>query len=220
MGYKIIVNGASGMVGEGVVLRCIASSVVDQVLILGRRPSGIVHPKVRELLIPDFRQAESFSTELGGYDAMLYCAGVSSVGMAEDRYREITYDTTLAFAKVLVEQNPDISFQYISGAHTDSTEQGKSMWARVKGKTENDLMKLPFRQVLGVRPGYLHPVPGSQHAYKIYRYLGWLYPILKALIPSQVSTLAELGDAMIAAIAHAPQRAVLEVVDIKRLAKM
>lgn len=219
MGMNVIITGASGMVGEGVALRCIASAQVEKILILGRRPSGITHPKVSELIVSDFLRIADHSEHLQGYDAMFFCAGVSSIGKNEEQYRAITYDVAMAVATLMVQLHPNMSFSYISGAGTDSTEQGKSMWARVKGKTENDIMALPFRQALAVRPGLLHPIPGSMHVNPYYKYIGWLYPLLRVIIRNHVSTLAELGDAMINAVHKAPARAVLEVPDIQRLAK-
>ncbi len=218
MGLRVIVSGASGMVGEGVVLRCIASSDIDAILILGRRSSNIRHPKVQELLVSDFMHIDQHQEQLRNYDAMYFCAGVSSVGMDEQQYTAITYTTTLHLARVLVELNPAMSFSYVSGAGTDSTGKGRSMWARVKGKTENDLMALPFRQVLAIRPGYIHPIPGAQHVLKYYKYISWLYPAFRAVFPKHACSMQEVGDAMINASMRAPARAVLEVPDLVRYA--
>ncbi|WP_312482215.1 NAD-dependent epimerase/dehydratase family protein [Sphingobacterium multivorum] len=143
---KVIITGATGMVGEGVLLECLQNEKVTAVLSISRRTAAIQHPKLKELLVEDFTKLSLFRDAIAGYDACFYCAGVSSVGMKEDKYRYITYDTTLAFAKSLLEINSEISFIYVSGGSTDSTEQGKVMWARVKGKTENDLAKLPVQK--------------------------------------------------------------------------
>ncbi len=218
MSYKVIISGASGMVGEGVARRCIDSEQVTRILLIGRRPSGIQHSKISELLVSDFSVLHEHLDELRGYDAMFFCAGVSSIGKSEAEYTAITYDTTLTVARLLAEIHPDMSFSYISGAGTDSTENGRSMWARVKGKTENDLMALPFRQVLAIRPGYIHPLPGSIHVLKYYFLVSWMYPIVRRIAPSLGCSMQELGDAMIHALSRAPERAVLEVKDLVRLA--
>jgi len=144
---------------------------------------------------------------------------VSSVGMKEEKYTELTYDLTLGIARILAEENPDMVFLYISGSGTDSTEKGRSMWARVKGKTENDLMKLPFKKVYAVRPGYLHPTPGLKNVNKWYFLVTWLYPVWRTLFPNFVTTLKQLGLAMINATLKNYPKSVIEVPDIKKLAE-
>lgn len=194
---KIILTGSTGMVGEGVLHECLHSDLVSEVLVVNRKPCGYTHNKLRELILPDFFNIESIKAELSAYNCCLFCLGVSSVGMNEADYTKMTYDLTLNFAKVLAEVNKDMTFSYISGAGTDSTEKGRMMWARVKGKTENDLKKLGFRKVYNFRPGMLKPTPGLKNTLKYYKYVGWLYPVLKLIAPGTASTLAELGQSMI-----------------------
>ena len=159
---KVIITGATGMVGEGVLFECLQNPKVSEVLIINRRHYEMEHPKLKELIVPDFFQIDRVAYNLVRYDACFFCAGISSVGMKEDKYTRITYDTTMAFAKTLLAVNSNIVFTYISGAHTDSSEKGRMMWARVKGRTENDLAKLGFRGEYNFRPGVMQPFPGSK----------------------------------------------------------
>lgn len=216
---KAIVTGATGMVGEGVLHECLQSPEVEAVLIINRKPSGITHPKLKEIIHQDFFDISPIQTQLKGYNACFFCLGVSSVGMKEPEYTKMTYTLTMHVAETLSKLNPDMTFCYVSGASTDSTEKGRSMWARVKGKTENDLMKLPFKAVYNFRPGYMHPTPGLKNTLVYYKYLGWLYPIVRTLFPSTASTLAELGLAMINVTAQGTEKQILEVKDIVDLAK-
>ena len=163
---KIILTGATGMVGEGVLLECLATDDVEKVLVLGRKPSGHHHPKLEEMLVADFLQLEP-SDRLRGYDACFYCAGVSSVGMSEADYTRVTVDTPVHVAKTLADER--MVLVHVSGASTDGTEQGKVMWARVKGRAENALMKLPFRAVYNFRPGLMKPVKGQRNIKTSYR---------------------------------------------------
>ncbi len=219
MKLKVIVTGATGMAGEGVLNECLNSSEVEQVLVVGRRPCGVTHPKLKEIVHSNFMDLSAIAAQLQGYNACFFCLGVSSVGMKELEYTKLTYDLTMHFATTLVAQNRDLTFCYISGASTDSTEQGKSMWARVKGRTENDLLKLPFKAAYMFRPGYMHPTPGAKNTLKYYKWLSWLYPVFRILTPKFVSTLAELGQAMIHAATKGYNKKVLEVPDIISLAK-
>jgi hypothetical protein len=157
--------------------------------------------------------------QLSNYDACFFCLGVSSIGMKEPQYHELTYTLTTNFAGTLVSESPQATFCYISGAHTDSSEKGKSMWARVKGKTENDLMKLPFKKVYAVRPGYMQPTPGLKNANKWYKLVTWLYPVWRTLFPNFVTTLKELGLAMINLAIKGYDKNIIEVPDIKILAR-
>src|SRR5215217_5837561 len=157
---KAIITGATGMVGEGVLHHCLQSLDVEAVLIINRKPAGITHPKLTEIIHKDFQNLSPIADQLKGYNACYFCLGVSSVGMKEPEYTKMTYTLTMHVAEVLSSQNPDMTFCYVSGAGTDSSENGRSMWARVKGKTENDLMKLPFRQVFAFRPGIMSSSPG------------------------------------------------------------
>lgn len=202
------------MVGEGVLIEALAHPEVERVLILTRRPSGMSHPKMKEIIADNFYDLSSIESQLAGYNVCLFCLGVSSIGMKEDAYRHVTYDLTMSVARTLSRLNPDMTFCYISGKATDSSEQGRMMWARVKGKTENDLRKLPFKRVFAFRPGMLRATKGMKNTLKYYKYIGWLYPILRLLYPSGVSTLKELGLAMIHVSARGYDKPVLEVNDI------
>jgi len=216
---KVIITGATGMVGEGVVHECLQHPAIGEVLIVNRKPFGATHPKLKEIIHADFFDITAIEDQVKGYDACYFCLGVSSVGMKEPEYYKLTYTLTLNFAQTLARLNPDMIFEYISGASTDSTEKGSSMWARVKGKTENDLAKLPSKQVYNFRPGYMHPTPGLRNTNKLYKYITWMYPLLKLVFPNRVSTLAELGLAMINASIYGYEKQILEVPDIKALAK-
>ena len=152
---KVILTGATGMVGEGVLLECLEDPRVERVQSVSRRACGRSHPKLRELLVPDFRQLEAFESQLSSYDACFYCAGISSVGLKEPEYTVITLDTPLSFARTLLRLNPGMTLVHVSGSHTDSSERGKVMWARVKGKAENELLRLPFKGVYNVRPSLM-----------------------------------------------------------------
>lgn len=215
---KVIVTGATGMVGEGVMHECLLNPQVEQVLIVNRKPSGFTHPKLKEFIHADFFDISPIANQLVGYDACYFCLGVSSVGMKEPEYYKLTYTLTMHFAETLVKQNASMEFCYISGAGTDSTEKGKSMWARVKGKTENDLMKLPFKAVYNFRPGGMKPTKGLKNTLPYYKYFIWLYPFLRKFFPKTVSTLAELGQAMINSTLIGYDKHVLEVLDIVKLA--
>jgi len=216
---KIIITGATGMVGEGVLFECLEHPAIEQVLIVNRKPYGAKHPKLKECIIPDFLDLDEFTSELTGYDACFYCAGVSSSGMSEADYTHITYDVTIHFAHKLASLNPQIVFVYVSGVLTDSSEQGRIMWARVKGKTENALMRLGFRQVYNFRPGFMKATPGQKNIKWYYKAIGWLYPLLRVLLPNQVSTLRDVGLAMINSVLKGYPKQVLEIKDINSLAK-
>jgi nucleoside-diphosphate-sugar epimerase len=185
---KIIITGTTGMVGEGVLLECLKHPQVTEVLSVSRRPAGISHTKMKEYIIADFLSLQENDERLKGYDACFFCAGVSSVGMNAAEYIRITYDTTLNFAKA-TGPNPQMSFVYVSGGGTDSTEKARMMWARVKGKTENDLMKLPFKQAFGFRIGFLIPTSGQKRVLKSYKYLSWLIPLIKLVSPNIITTM-------------------------------
>lgn len=214
---KVIITGSTGMVGEGVMLACLADPTVEKVLSVSRRPSGHTHPKLEECQVADFRDLGAIESRLSGYDACFYGAGISSVGLTEEEYTRITYETPLVFATTLARLNPNMVFVHVSGAHTDGTEQGKVMWARVKGKAENALARLPFRAVYNFRPGLMKPVPGQKNIKTSYRFLLVLYPLMKLVFPAL--TLDEVARAfLIAARTGAPQ-SVLEVPDIARLVR-
>ena len=218
MGIRAIVTGASGMVGEGVLHECLRDPGVEAVLVLGRKSCGWTDAKLTELLVPDFFDLAAVADRLKGWNACFFCLGVSSVGMDEGKYSRLTHDLTLNFARTAARLNSDMTFCYVTGEGTDSTEKGRSMWARVKGRTENDLRKLPFKAAYAFRPGYMQPTPGLKHTQKYYAYIGWAYPALRALFPKHVSTLRELALAMLAAAKGRLDKPVAEVSDIVRLA--
>ena len=208
------------MVGEGVLLECLEHPDVEKVLILSRRANGYSHPKLREIIIPDFFDLSGITTELAGYNACFFCLGVSSVGMKEADYRRTTYDLTLNFANTLLTVNSAMTFCYVSGKSTDSAEKGRLMWARVKGKTENDLMKLPFTQVFAFRPGFMKATKGQRNTLKYYKYFAWLYPVMKIIYPSGACTLKEVGLAMINVSEKGFPKKILEVNDIIKATKV
>ena len=208
------------MVGEGVLHECLQHNDVASVLSISRKPCGIVHAKLKEIIRENFFDLSPVKDQLTGYNACFFCLGVSSVGMKEPEFYRLTYTLTMQVAETLARQNDDMTFCYISGAGTDSTENGRAMWARVKGKTENDLVKLPFKQVYNFRPGILQPTKGLQRTLSYYKYLGWLIPVVKAVAPKYISSLKELGLAMINAAAKGYTKQVLEVPDIKALARV
>ena len=169
MKIKAIITGATGMVGEGVLYECLNHPDVESVLVINRRSCHTIHPKLKEIIHENFFNFSSIEEQLSGYNACFFCLGVSSVGMNEEKYTKVTYDLTLGFAGTLARLNPEMTFCYVSGAATDSSEKGKMMWARVKGKTENDLMKLPFKRAYMFRPGFMQPTKGLKNANKMYK---------------------------------------------------
>ena len=213
---KVIITGATGMVGEGVLFECLQNEKVAEVLIISRRHYDMQHPKLKELLVPDFFKLDSFAESLTGYDACFFCAGVTSVGKNEEQFTHLTYDTTLAFAKSLLKVNPAMVFTYVSGAKTDTSETSRMMWARVKGKTENDLAKLGFKAEYNFRPGIMQPFPQQKNWKAAVKFL---VRIVKFLAPKSVLTLREVGRAMINAVIIGYPKNVLEVSDIQILAK-
>lgn len=213
-----IITGATGMVGEGVLHECLNHPDVESVLVINRKPCGVVHSKLREIIHAGFSDLSPIADQLSGYNACFFCAGVSSVGVKEPEYTRITYTLTLNFAQTLSMMNPDMVFCYVSGAGTDSSEKGRMMWARVKGKTENDLMKLPFKRVYAFRPAFMLPTKGLKNVLPSYKYLIWLYPVLRQLFPGYFGTLRELGLAMIHVVKSGYNRQVLELKDIRILA--
>jgi len=214
---KIILTGVTGMVGEGVLFECLANPAVEQVLMVNRRPYPMQHARLKELIVPDFLKIETVADQLAGYDACFYCAGISSVGKSEAEYTRITYDTTLHFAQVLTGVQPNMVFIYVSGAGTDSTEQGKTMWARVKGRTENALGRCGFRAEYNFRPGFMKAYPGQRNLLRGYYAIAWLYPLARLVAPNWVSTLQQVGRAMIRAAIDGAPKSVLEVRDINAL---
>ena len=219
MKIRAIVTGATGMVGEGVLHECLLHDDVETVLVIGRRPCGVAHPRLKEIIHKDFLDITPIEKELKGFNACFFCLGRSSVGMSAEEYYRVTYDLTLHVAGVLARNNPDMVFCYVSGLGTDSTEKGRVRWARVKGKVENDLMKLPFKKAYGIRPGFMKPTPGLKNAPSYYRALGALYRPLRALFPKYITTLGEVGNAMINVALRGYDRQVLEVEDLLAMVK-
>jgi uncharacterized protein YbjT (DUF2867 family) len=214
---KVIITGTTGMAGEGVMLECLAHPAVTELQSVSRKPTGVTHPKLKEYIVSDFLSLKEGDEKLSGYDACFFCAGVSSVGMKEAEYTRVSYDTTLTFAKA-VNPNPQMSFVYVSGGGTDSSEKGRMMWARVKGKTENDLMKLPFKQAFGFRPGFIIATESQKRVLKYYKYVSWLFPVIKVILPNMISTMSQLARAMIYAAQYGYEKNVVEVKDIIILA--
>lgn len=216
---KVIITGVTGMVGEGALHECIRSSLVDKITVVGRKPCGVEHAKVDEVILPDFLNPGNILAGLSGYDACLFCLGVSSVGMKKEDYERYTYDLTMTFARTILPNNPGMTFLYVSGAGTDSSEKGRIHWARVKGKTENDLRKLGFKASYAMRPGYMHPTPGLKNVPSWAKYLTWMYPFFRALFPKRFMTLGEMGRGMIMTAKNGFAKPVLEAPDIIAIAR-
>jgi uncharacterized protein YbjT (DUF2867 family) len=219
MRIRAVVTGATGMVGEGVLHECLQHPDVESVLSISRRSCGVRHEKLKEILHEDFSDSSTLEGALTGYNAGFLCMGVSSVGMAEERYRHLTYDLTMALARTMAKLNPDMTICYVSGMGTDSCEKGRVMWARVKGKTENDLLRLPVRGAYMFRPGFIRPTKGLKHTHWFYRVLDPLFPLLNRLFPGSLLTLREIGLAMIHSAGRGPEKRVLEVSDIAIMAR-
>ncbi len=215
---KAIITGATGMVGEGVLLECLAHPGVERVLVVNRKPGGVAHAKLREIVHSDFFNLAPIESQLAGYDACFFCLGRSSVGMSPDEYKRVTYDLTLNFGQTLARSNPDLTFCYVTGSGTDSSERGRVAWARVKGATENALLRL-FKRAYMFRPAFMKATPGQKNVLRYYKYFAWLYPIGRALYPAGFCTLQELGRAMINASKNGAPKRVLDVKDIVELAR-
>ncbi|MBP6731268.1 MAG: epimerase [Chitinophagales bacterium] len=219
MKLRVIITGTTGMVGEGVLLEALSNPAVEQVLVINRKPLGRTHPKLKEIIHPNFYDITPIQEQLKGYNACFFCLGTSSMSMNETDYTKVTYTLTLHVANVLLKQNPGMTFIYVSGAGTDSTEKGRTMWARVKGKTENDLLALGFKDAYAFRPGLMQATEGQRNLLPAYKYLAWLAPTLVRFFPSFASTLAQVGQAMIVAATKGSPKKVLEVKDIIALSK-
>ena len=197
MKIRAIITGVTGMVGEGVLMESLLHPDVEKILVINRKPCGVSDPKLTEILHTNFFDLSAIAEQLNGYNACFFCLGVSSVGMKEEEYYSMTYTLTMHMAEILSRQNKEMTFCYVSGAGTDSTEKGRLNWARVKGKTENDLMKLPFKKVYAFRPGFMLPAKEAKNIHGYYILFRILYPPLRALFPKFVSTLKEVATAMI-----------------------
>lgn len=214
---RAILTGATGMVGEGVLHECLHHADVEQILVVGRRSCGMTNAKVKEIIVPDFFDLSGVADQLRGYNACFFCLGVSSMGMKEPEYNKLTYELTMNFATILASRNQGMVFCYISGAGTN--EKGRMMWSRVKGKTENALAKLAFARAYNFRPGLIEPTKGLRNTLSLYKYLGWLIPLIKLISPGSVSSLKQLGIAMINAASKGYEKQTLEVSDIVALSK-
>ena len=213
---RVILTGVTGMVGEGVLLECLDDPAVTKVLSVSRKPTNHTHPKLEQLLVSDFRNLSDVEAKLTGYDACFYCAGISSAGMSEADYTIVTYDTPVAFATTLSRLSPNMVLTHVSGASTDGTEKSRIMWARVKGRAENALMRLPFKGVYNFRPGLMTPKPGQKHVKALFRAALVLAPVMKLFLPTL--TLEQVGQAMIHCVKSGAPKHVLEVPDIAALA--
>ena len=218
MKIRAILTGATGMVGEGVLLECLQNPNVAHVLVLTRKPTGRSHAKMTELLVPDLQNLAAVEDQLVGFNACFFCAGVSSVGISKEEYERITHDLTLSVGQTLARLNRDLTFIYVSGAGTDSSEKSAQHWARVKGRTENELLAMPFRAAYMFRPGFMKATAGQRNILKWYGAIAWLYPVARRWAPNFVSTMQEVGRAMINAADFGYSKPVLEVRDIVALA--
>ncbi len=219
---KVIITGATGMVGKGILLECLDHQDIIEVLTISRKSAGIDHPKLKELIHQDFSEFASVSDQLKGYDACYASMGVSAASMSKEQYKLMTYDFTLALAKELYSLNPQMTFNYVSGQGTDSTEKGRSRWARVKGKTENDILKLGFKKAYMFRPGAIIPLRGIEASSKIYRMLinnlKWLIKLMKKLMPNYIVDTTQIGLAMIHSAQRGYHKDIIDPIDILRLA--
>jgi uncharacterized protein YbjT (DUF2867 family) len=221
----VILFGATGMIGQGVLRECLLDPRVGRVLSIGRSSTGHEHPKLRELVLPDLLDyslvKSEVKSELAGFDACFFCLGVSSAGMSESDYRRVTFDITLAAARTLADLNPRMRFLFISGAGTDSTEHGRTMWARVKGETENALSRLPFRGAFMFRPAFIQPMHGARSRTRSYRLFYAvtrpLMPLLRWILPGYVTTTDQLARAMIRVAADGAPERILHTSDINRV---
>jgi uncharacterized protein YbjT (DUF2867 family) len=221
---KVILFGASGMVGQGVLRECLLDPRVESVLSIGRSRSARQNQKLSEILLSDLTDYASIESRLAGFDACFFCLGISSAGMKEQDYARITYDITLAAARTLVRLSPQMTFIYVSGSGTDSSERGRTMWARVKGRTENALLELPFRAAYMFRPGFIEPLDGIRSktpAYRVLYAIGRpLTPLLRLLFPSSILTTEQIGKAMLVVAEKGAPKNILETIDILALSRV
>jgi uncharacterized protein YbjT (DUF2867 family) len=219
---KAVIFGATGMVGQGVLRECLIDADVELVQTVGRTATGIPHPKLQEIVHTDLWNYAPVEAGFSGFDACFFCLGVSSKGMKDEEYKRVTYGITMAAADVVCRLNPKMTFIYVSGAGTDSSEHGKIMWARIKGKTENALLKMPFAAAYMFRPGLIQPLDGIQSKTKgyrlFYKYIGWLLPTLRSMFPNHVLTTKQIGRAMLNATKNGYPKRVLESKDIRAAA--
>jgi uncharacterized protein YbjT (DUF2867 family) len=220
---KVILLGATGMVGQGVLRECLLDPDVETVLAIGRQATVQRHEKLLEIVYNDLSDLSSIEDKLSGYQACFFCLGVSALGMNEEEYRRVTYDLTISVANTLAKLNPTMTFIYVSGAGTDSTERGRLLWARVKGKTENALLQMPFKAVYMFRPGYIQPLHGVRTKTKwygaVYAMMGPLYPVWKLLFPKYVTTTECVGRAMLNVAKQGAPKSVLENRDLNGVSR-
>jgi uncharacterized protein YbjT (DUF2867 family) len=218
---RALIYGVTGMVGQGVLRECLAAADVEFVQAIGRTPLGLRNPKFQELICQDLSDTSGIESQLRNFDAGFFCLGVSAAGLTEQQYSRLTYELTVTIATALASLNPQMTFVYVSGAGTDSTEQGRTMWARVKGRTENALRRLPFKAVYLFRPGLIQPLDGIQsktRSYRIfYKLARPLFPLLRMVMAGQMQTTAEIGQAMLQVVRHGAPHAVLESRDLSKL---
>jgi uncharacterized protein YbjT (DUF2867 family) len=218
---KILIFGATGMVGQGVLRECLLDPDVNEVVTIGRSATGQSHARLREIVHADLTDYTAIESQLTGFDACFFCLGIASAGMSEADYRRITYDIALAAAGMLVRLNPAMVFIYVSGASTDSSEKGRWMWARVKGATENAIMRLPFRASYMFRPGAIQPLHGIRSKTRLYRVIydltAPLLPLLQRWLPDSITTTEQIGKAMLKVARDGAPKPILENADINRL---
>lgn len=216
---NVVITGATGMIGESILDQCLKHDYIENVLIINRHSAGYLHPRLKEIILSDLSEASTIKEALQDYNACFFCVGVSSLGMDETTYTRLTYRLTMDFARLLSEINPSMTFCYISGAGTNSSEKGRTMWARVKGKTENDLLKLPFKNAYNFRPSGLIPylkIKPTQ-TYQSVKYLKWLMILLRPIFPNSIIKLEDFSNAMINSALFGYNKNILESIDIKKL---
>jgi nucleoside-diphosphate-sugar epimerase len=219
MGKKVIITGSTGMVGEGVMLVCLNSPEIDKVLIINRKTVGYQHPKLEEIIVDDFNNLPSIEQKLTGYDACFHCMGITSVGTEKQVYHHVTYELTILLAKTFLKTNKTPDFIYVSGYGTDEKEQAKMEWARIKGRTENELAAMPFRKFYAYRPGFIKPYPGQKYAHPYYKYVNWMLPFGRLIHPDGFNTMEELGESMIQLVLHPAEKKIIKGSDIKLLSR-
>jgi hypothetical protein len=217
---NVLVTGSTGMVGEGVLQVCLDNPAVAKVVALNRRTVGFSHTKLTEILLPDFHQLKAVESQLKGLDACYHCMGISSIGADEATYKDITYTLSILLGETMGRLNPGSVFCYLSGAGTDATEKGKLGWARLKGRTENELSLMPFRSMYRYRPGFIKPFPGAKHVQAFYKYIDWMFPIGKTLFPDGFSTIEEIGLSMIQVTLKEEEQKMLAGKEIRRLSRV
>ena len=219
MEFNTIIFGATGHIGQGVLIECLEHPDVKTILVIGRKSCEVEHQKITEIIHGDFLDYSSIKEKISGYNACFFCLGVSSAGMSEEKYTVITHDYAVKAAEALSKQNKDMTFCFISGAGTDYKEKSRMMWARVKGRTENALKEYPFKNLYLMRPAYIQPMKGVKTRLKIYRVMGPLYPVWRFLFPKVVTNTIEVGLAMINAVLYGYEKQTLENSDIIKLAR-